>query len=180
MEAIKYEEKYSFSDYLNWEGRWELINGTAYNMAPAPYPKHQRVVFSIAKELDNNLNCQNCEVYISPVDWKVDEESVVQPDVAIFCETPAFQFFTKAPLLVVEVLSKSTAKKDVTVKYELYQKNGVKYYIIVEPESEVADIFVLEDGEYKFLKKVVDEVLTFEWENCSTKIDFGKLFSRKD
>lgn len=179
MEAIKYEEKYSFNDYLSWEGRWELIDGKAYNMAPAPYPKHQRVVFNIARELDENLNCQSCEVYISPVDWKIDENNVVQPDVAIFCETPVFQFFTNTPLLIVEVLSKSTAKKDVTVKYELYQKNGVKYYIMVAPDSEVADIFVLEDGEYKFLKKAVDEVLTFEWESCSTKIDFGKLFGKK-
>jgi len=141
MEAIKYKERYSYSDYIEWEGRWELIDGVAYNMAPAPYPKHQRAVANIWRELEENLNCQSCEVYISPIDWKIE-------------------------------------KKDVTVKYELYQKNGVKYYIMVEPDSEVTDIFILENVEYKFLKKAVDEVITFEWENCSTKIDFGKLFGK--
>lgn len=141
MEAIKYKERYSYSDYIEWEGRWELIDGVAYNMAPAPYPKHQRAVANIWRELEENLNCQSCEVYISPIDWKIE-------------------------------------KKDVTVKYELYQKNGVKYYIMVVPDSEVTDIFILENVEYKFLKKAVDEVITFEWENCSTKIDFGKLFGK--
>jgi len=177
MEAIKYERRFSYDDYVTWEGRWELIDGIAYNMSPAPYPKHQKIVFNIAKEIEANLNCDNCEVYISPIDWKIDEESVVQPDVAIFCETPVLQFFTKTPFLIVEVLSKSTAKKDITVKYELYQKSGVKYYILVEPESEVSDIFVLEDKEYKFLKKVAaDASLVFEHNECTTKIDFANVF----
>jgi len=57
MEALKYDnfQYYTYDDYKEWEESWELINGVAYAMAPAPYPKHQKIVFQIGKELDNNL-----------------------------------------------------------------------------------------------------------------------------
>ena len=182
MDALKFEDfkYYTYDDYKEWEGLWELIDGVAYAKAPTPSPKHQRVVANVCKELDKNFECSNevCEFYISPIDWKIDETTVVQPDVALFCEEPTKQYFTKTPPLVVEVLSKATAYKDVTVKFDLYQKEGVKFYIIIEPESEVADIFELEDSEYKLLKKCTNkDEFEFEIEsNCKTKIDFAKVF----
>ena len=177
MEAIKYE---NFPYYKEWDESWELINGIAYAMAPAPYPKHQRVVFKISKELDKNLKCSNksCEIYVAPIDWKIDETSVVQPDVALFCEETNKQFFSKTPPLIVEVLSKSTALKDVTTKYNLYEKQGVLYYIIIEPNSEISDIFKLIDGEYQLMKKATKEdVYEFEFsDECSSAVDFSTVF----
>jgi len=84
---------YTHKDYLEWDGRWELIDGIAYAMSPAPYPKHQKVVLQVSWELKNSLDCQNCVVYVSPIDWKIDEATVVQPDVAIFCEETTEQYF---------------------------------------------------------------------------------------
>ncbi len=182
MEALKYEnfQYYTYDDYKEWEGSWELIDGVAYAMAPAPYPKHQSVVFKISKELDKNLECskKNCEVYISPIDWKVDESTVVQPDVALFCEKTSKQYFSKTPPLVVEVLSKATALKDVTTKMRLYEREGVEFYIIVEPNTELSDIFKLVDGEYKLMKKCTkEESYRFVFsDKCSTEVDFSMLF----
>jgi len=61
MGAIKYDDfkYYTYNDYKDWDGAWELIDGVAYAMSPAPYPKHQKIVFKLAKELDESLNCQN-------------------------------------------------------------------------------------------------------------------------
>ena len=179
--AIAYDNlpKYTYDDYVTWEGDWELIDGTAYAMAPAPYPKHQKIVFKIGKELDAHLECEEsvCEVYISPVDWKVDSQTVVQPDVALFCEETEKQYFSKRPPLVVEVLSKATALKDVTSKFDLYEREGVEYYIIIEPESEISDIFKLVDSKYALQKKATKEdSYDFVWDSCSTKVDFSKLF----
>lgn len=182
MEAIKYNDfkYYTYDDYKKWEESWELIDGIAYAMSPAPYPKHQKVVFRVSKELDKNLLCADseCEVYIAPVDWKVSENTVVQPDVAIFCEDTQRQYFSKTPLIVLEVLSKSTALKDVTSKYELYQREGVLYYIIIEPNSEISDIFKLINGEYTLIKKATKEdKYDFELsDECKTSIDFSTLF----
>jgi len=182
MAVLKYEnfQYYTYQDYKEWEGRWELIDGIAYSMSPAPYPKHQRVVSHIWRELDKNLEClnKNCEVYISPVDWKINDNTTVQPDVAIFCEDTDKQFFSKTPPIVVEVLSKATAIKDVTTKFKLYEKEGVEFYIIVEPNSEISDIFRLIDGEYQLMKKATkDDIYNFELSNeCSTSIDFSTIF----
>ena len=182
VEAIDYENfpYYTYSDYKKWDGSWEIIDGIAYAMSPAPYPKHQKVTFKVAKELDDNFNCEvnECEIYISPIDWKIDEATVVQPDIAIFCEDTNNQYFSKTPPLVVEVLSKATALKDVTTKFKLYEKQGVEFYIIIEPESEVFDVYKLEDSKYKHIKKGV-KIDSFEFNlsnGCSTKIDFSKVF----
>ena len=181
MVALKYEnfQYYTYQDYKEWDGRWELIDGIAYSMSPVPYPKHQRVVGYIWRELDKNLDCKNknCEVYIAPVDWKINDNTTVQPDVAIFCEATKKQYFSKTPPLVVEVLSKSTAFKDVTTKLKSYEKEGVEFYIIIEPNSEISDIFKLVNGTYALQKKATKEdSYDFELENCSTKVDFSKLF----
>ena len=182
MAAIEYDNfpYYTYEDYKAWEGEWELIDGVAYAMAPAPYPIHQKVVAHIWRELDKNLTCTdpNCELYISPVDWKVSESTVVQPDVALFCEETAQQYFTKTPPLVVEVLSKATALKDVTTKMKLYEREGVLFYIIVEPNSQLSDIFQLIDGRYQLVKKATrEERYRFELsEACHTEVDFSMLF----
>lgn len=182
MAAISYDafQYYTFEDYSQWEDRWELIEGIAYAMSPAPYPKHQKTVFKIAGELDTHLKCNNdlCEVYISPVDWKVDENTVVQPDVALFCEVPKGQFFSKTPPIVVEVLSKATALKDVTTKKDLYEKQGVLFYIIVEPHTEVADLYELVKGEYQHIDKYTKEDICalLVSDTCKTEIHFSKVF----
>ena len=182
MEAIKYDnfQYFNYDDYKTWEESWELIDGIAYAMAPAPYPVHQKVVFRISKELDANLECSDelCEVYISPVDWKVNDSTVVQPDVVLFCEKTDKQYFSKTPPLVVEVLSKATALKDVTSKFDLYEREGVLYYVIVEPNTELTDIYKLIDGTYQHVKKLnKTESYTFELnDGCETAVDLSKIF----
>jgi len=182
MAAIDYDsfQYYTYDDYATWDDSWELIDGVPYAMSPAPYPKHQKVVAHIWKELDSNLECADkaCEVYISPVDWKIDETTVVQPDVSLFCEETDKQFFSKTPLLVVEVLSKATALKDVTTKKELYERTGVLYYIIIEPNTEIADVYRLSEGMYihdgKYTK---EDTFNFELPDaCRTSVDFSMVF----
>lgn len=182
MEAVKYTNipGYSYDDYKKWEGSWELIDGLAYAMVPAPHPKHQRIVAKIWQELDKHLICanQNCEAYISPVDWKVDEHTVVQPDVAIFCEAVTHPYFSQTPLLVVEVLSKATALKDVTTKMKLYEREGVGFYIIIDPNNEQGNIFKWVDGKYERAKQVrKEETVPFVFSDaCHTQVDFSTLF----
>ena len=182
MEALKYEnfQYYTYDNYKAWEDAWELIDGIAYAMSPAPYPKHQKVVARIWQELDKNLRCANkdCEVYLAPIDWKVNDSTVVQPDVVLFCEKTNNQYFSKTPPLIVEVLSKSTALKDVTTKMKLYEREGVEFYIIIEPTTELSDVFRLVDGEYHLMKKcTTEDSYRFELsDECLTEVDFSKVF----
>ena len=62
------------------------------------------------------------------------------------------------PDMVVEVLSKSTKKKDVSIKKDLYEFNGVREYWIVDPWAKSVAVYLLRDGKY-FLE---DEYILFD------------------
>ncbi len=180
MAALEMLDRYTYEDYKKWDGRWELIDGVAYAMAPAPYLKHQKIVLYIAKEMDENLECDECEVYVSPVDWVIDERTVVQPDVVLTCEEieEDAKFLRKTPQIVVEVLSLATALKDLTTKFNLYEKEGVPYYVIINPKTEEVEVFGLQNGKYVMKEKFEGKGrCRFSWDDCATTIDFTKVFT---
>ncbi len=169
--------RHTWQDYLEREGRWELIDGVFYAMAPVPHPRHQRLVLRLATELEEHLDCDDCEVYVSPIDWRIDDHTVVQPDVAIFCEPPERPYFSRTPPLIVEVLSPATAYKDLEIKRKLYERCGVQFYVIVEPTDQFADIFECIRGGYQFRSKALyGHRFAFDLEGCGTAIDFSRVF----
>jgi len=182
MGALRVEDAYpvySYEDYKEWEGRWELIDGIAYAMAPMPMIKHQRIVNKIGWQLQEIFqDCKRCQV-LQPVDWKIDENTVVQPDNLVICHTPKNEsYLTKAPEIIFEVLSKSTAKKDTTVKFDIYEKEGVKYYFIVNPDDEVVKVYELKNGKYIKVGDFSDEVMEFKIDKCESdfRFDFSKIW----
>lgn len=175
MGALKLEDlpHYGYDDYKIWEGQWELIDGIAYAMAPAPMIKHQSISNNIGWELKNIFqNCKKCQALL-PVDWHISEDTIVQPDNCVICHKPSNEaYITKAPKIIFEILSKSTAKKDQGLKYDLYEKEGVKYYIIVDPKEELAKIYELKDGRYIKLCDATDEIVSFKIKECNSILDF--------
>lgn len=182
MGALRIEDafpRYSYDDYRHWEGKWELINGIAYAMSPMPILKHQKITNKIGRQLDEIFDeCKNCQV-LQPVDWKIDEHTIVQPDNLVICHTPKNEYYlTKAPEIVFEVLSKSTAKKDLGIKFDLYEKEGVKFYFIINPDDEVAKVYKLKEGRYIKIGDFSDEILDFSIDKCDKKLsfDFSKIW----
>jgi Uma2 family endonuclease len=175
MGAIRLDEipYYTYDDYKLWKGEWEVIYGVAYAMSPAPMITHQIISSKIARYLDEALEeCQECKSLL-PVDWKIAEDTIVQPDNLVICHEPRNKaYLTKAPEIIFEILSKSTASKDKNLKYKLYEQEGVKYYIIVHPDDKVAKVYKLHDGKYIKVCDAVDEVVTFEIQKCSQTFDF--------
>jgi len=182
MSALKTEDaypRYNYDDYINWEDRWELINGIAYSMAPAPTIKHQKISNNIAWELNNIFKDYSFCTATIFVDWKISEDTIVQPDNLVICHKPQNEkYLTKAPVIIFEILSKSTARKDLTVKYELYEKEGVKYYCIVNPNDEVAKVYKLKDGKYIKAGDFSDEKFEFKIDKCDglKEFDFNKIW----
>lgn len=168
---------YSYDDYKLWNGDWELIYGVPHAMSPAPLIEHQRISSTIDWQLKNLLiDCNECQVLL-PVDWKIDEETVVQPDNLVICDKPEnAAFLTKAPVLIFEILSKSTAKKDRTTKYALYEREGVKFYVIVDPDNQVAKVYTLDKGTYIKVKDASTESIDFDLGDCNFSFDFSKLW----
>jgi len=173
---LKKEKKFTYKDYLEWqdEKRWEIIDGVAYDMSPAPSRKHQWIVGELFTQFHNYLKGKPCQVYVAPFDVRLpygdeadsDIETVVQPDIVVVCDSKKLDDAgcRGAPDIVIEVTSPHTAKKDLLTKRSLYEKHKVKEYWIIFPETEEVVIFRLKDGkygepeEYKKGDKIVTEI----------------------
>lgn len=83
------------------------------------------------------------------------------------------------PVLVFEIVSPSTARKDKVLKYQLYEKAGVKYYCIVDPETRSAEVFTLgnNDQRYRGIGEFQEGKITVDLGKCSIDIDFSKIFA---
>lgn len=120
----KYRPHYTYADYELWEGKRELIDGMPYAMSPSPNIRHQSINGSLFTNFQKAIEkgCQKCKVYM-PLDWKIDEKTVVQPDLlALFKPITTSQYLDVTPAMVVEILSPSTAYKDRHQKFELYEQ----------------------------------------------------------
>ena len=161
LPAHKEVERYTYGDYLNWpdEERWELIDGEAYDMSPAPSRWHQQISMELAKQIAVFLTGKKCEVYHAPFDVRLPEAdeddsetmTVVQPDIAVICDPAKLdnRGCRGAPDFVVEILSPFTASKDQIEKLALYEKHGVKEYWIIHPTDNLLTAHLLgKDGKY--------------------------------
>lgn len=110
-----------------------------------------------------------------PVDWQIDEETVVQPDLLIICEPiSGLRLRTVSPC-IFEILSPSTRRKDQTVKLELYQTQGVKYYVLVDPETRSQEVFVLNHlHQYERLENSPSWTMTVG--SCVLHINMGEVW----
>ena len=146
----KTKKGFTYADYLTWpdDERWELINGEAYNMTPAPTTRHQNIVYNVSFILKSKLLNKSCRPFVAPTDVVFSEYDVVQPDVFVVCDEKKITEanIQGAPDLIVEVLSPATALKDKREKKNLYEKYGVKEYIIVDPAAQYVERFLLEEG----------------------------------
>lgn len=168
---------YTYDDYKDWAGDWELINGTAYAMSPAPSVTHQSVSTKIARFLDEALDdCKKCRALL-PVDWRVSDDTVVQPDNLVVCHPVEGAYITRAPVLIFEILSKSTALKDQHTKFAIYEREGVKYYVIVNAEDRSAKIYQLHEGLYIKLCDVGTESVDFDLGECAIHFYFSLIWA---
>ena len=174
MGVLEYMDYYTKDDYYKWEGEWELIYGYPYAMAPFALPIHQKISGKILRQLDENLdNCSKCSALME-VEVEFNEDTIVRPDTMVVC-VELDKKITKTPEIIFEVVSKSSARRDESLKFELYQKEGVKYYSLVYPDSQKIKVFKLKDGKFIKIGDFSDEVFTYELE-CPITIDFKKIF----
>lgn len=153
-------DRYTYGQYLHWpdDVRYELIDGQAWMMAPAPNIEHQDIAGEIFRQCANTLEGAPCRVYIAPVDVRLprgneadeDIDTVVQPDVLLVCDPAKIdrRGVRGAPDWVVEVLSPSTAARDQIAKRRIYERAGVREYWLVHPTDRTLTMHRLVDGRY--------------------------------
>jgi Uma2 family endonuclease len=142
--------------------RHELIDGQ-FVMSPAPGIDHQTITGSLYWMLRNVVRGTELKVLAAPCDVVLGP-NVVQPDVVLAARRDfGADDLPVPPILAVEVLSPSTARRDRGRKRELYSDAGVKHYWIVDPEAPSVTVYELIDGAYLETAHVVgDHTLTIE------------------
>ncbi len=126
--------------------RYEFIGGRLY-MTPAPFTRHQRVLARLWSALLRILvDSGRGEVLSAPLLVQFPgTEDRVQPDLLFVSGERRAIIGEKqilgTPDLVVEILSPSTAHRDRGIKLDLYARNGVRQYWIVDPVEDVVDVW---------------------------------------
>lgn len=132
--------------------RYELLEGELV-VSPAPMRRHQRAVMELVLFLARARDAGYGDVYIAPFDVAFDPHNVTEPDL-LFVRRERLDIITDtkvqgAPDLVVEVLSPSTADRDLRAKRQVYAKFRVPYYWIVDPEARTVQVLTLEPAGYR-------------------------------
>ena len=136
--------------------RHELIDGQ-FIMTPAPSSAHQISVTSLTLLLGNALRDTRLQVLVAPLDVVLGPH-VVEPDLLVTPRAALGEHdLSTPPLLVVEILSPSTAHIDRGRKRELYEDFGVAHYWIVDPGAPNVTIMELEGIRYKVVARAVGD-----------------------
>jgi len=161
---------FTYGDYVNFPDdgkRWELIDGVAYMMA-APNGNHQGILMSLGSLFHVHLRGKKCRVYPAPYDVRIPLfrgqpdstiTTVVQPDLVIYCNPNNYdkKGGRAAPELAVEILSPASGRMDKHRKFMLYERAGVKEYWLVDPDSEMVEIYRLTDGKFREVGRYADD-----------------------
>jgi Uma2 family endonuclease len=170
IKQLDLKGSYTYADYLLWQfnDRVELIKGKIFKMSPAPSSSHQRISGELTYYLSRVFRKSACQMFVAPFDVRLinfkdstnDKQitSVVQPDLCVICDTNKLdeKGCIGAPDLIIEILSPGNSNREMTIKFDLYEENGVKEYWIVNQSEKTILIYVLKDNKFIGLKPIVE------------------------
>lgn len=182
---VKKQGEYTVEDYYNWpeDERIELIDGVIYHVS-MPSIKHQRIVGEIDFIFKSFVRKKKgkCEIFGAGIDVRLDcdDKTMVVPDITVICGKDKFteQYLDGSPDLVVEVLSPSTRKKDMTIKLDKYANAGVREYWVIDPKKETVVVYEFNEEE-EFEMQI--HIYTFEHQvpvgiwNDECVVDFAEI-----
>ncbi len=165
IEQLDFNKTYTYADYLSWKfsDYVELLKGKIYQMA-APSRKHQLVSRLIFTPISQHLWRRSCEIYHAPFDVRLAKTdgsiSVVQPDICVICDPAKLDDAgcNGAPDLIIEILSPGNTKKEMKIKYEIYEEAGVKeYWLVSLSEKTILQYILGDNGKYSASRPLTDE-----------------------
>lgn len=177
MRNIAYEEYYTVVDYNQWEGNWELIQGMPYAMSPSPMFDHQYATGKIFSILEQQLEeCSKCFPAVE-IDWQISDDTVVKPDVLVVCKRE--KRVTSTPEIIFEVVSPSSVKRDEQTKFNLFEKEGVKYYALVYHEKKRVKVYQHVSFKYQKIADFTDEgIFELQINDCEISFDTKVLWKK--
>ncbi|MDX1941310.1 MAG: Uma2 family endonuclease [Saprospiraceae bacterium] len=152
------EKIYTHDEYLaleeRAEGKHEFVNGKIIEMSGASAP-HNLIAMSIGSALKVALRGREKKHFVMGSDMKIRIEAINQtryPDALVICDK--LEFYKKRtdvitnPLLIVEVLSRSTEDFDRTLKFEEYKfLPSFKEYVLIHQDRPFVTTYFREEEE---------------------------------
>jgi Uma2 family endonuclease len=135
------------------ETKSELVNGVIYAMAGAK-PRHNALSVNIASELRTRLRGSPCRVFSSDQRIRIEATSMnTYPDAVVSCSPRFHPKFTDAlvnPIVIVEVLSKSTEDYDHGAKFAHYRSipSFAEYVLVSQRRHQVEHFRRIEPGQW--------------------------------
>ncbi len=171
IKQLDLKGSYTYADYLLWnfKERVELIKGKIFKMSPAPSRSHQEISWLLARQLDKVFHKSSCKMYSAPFDVRLinfkesssDNQiiTVIQPDLCVVCDTNKLdeKGCIGAPDLIIEIVSPGNSNREMTIKFDLYEENGVKEYWIVNQAEKTILIYVLVEDKYVGIKPITEK-----------------------
>ena len=142
---------------------YEIIGGEKF-MSPAATLTHSDIIGRLYLFIANHLmEHKSGYVYSDNVDVHFSDGTLFKPDLCVVLKAnenilAGRKAIYGAPDMVVEVLSKSTRRNDLTIKKDIYEAQGVREYWIVDPYMKAISVYLLRDGKYFF----DDEYILFD------------------
>jgi len=175
------KRKLDYSDLQVTPGdgrRYELVRGDLL-VTPSPSLRHQQASRELLVQLMAYFHERSLgEVFYAPVDLILTGHDVFVPDLVVTTDpgSPSGRGIEKPPLLVVEILSPSTAKVDRGLKAQRYAELGVAHYWLVDPERRTLECHRLEQGAFQLLIAGQDDTVLAHsaWDGLS--IDLTRLW----
>lgn len=181
MSKVAVDNSLSESEYYLLEEeskiRHEYIDGDLFAMAGATR-KHNLLNTNITRALGNELEDSDCEIYAGDLLVKLRDGHDVYPDVAVACgdiDTNENEIILFNPIVVFEILSKSTEQRDRGDKAEDYFKlKSLKDYVLVSQNRVRVEHFSKQKNNVWTLKiyENLDEVVDLESINCKINLEF--------
>jgi Uma2 family endonuclease len=135
----------SLADFLTWEGqqpeRYERVGGVVRMMTGGTID-HNRIALNVVDVLRRQLRGSDCEAFVNDVKVVTPEEDVMYPDVVVVCgEIPGKATWVETAVIVVEVLSASTAERDHGPKRWAYQTiPSLQHYVLIDQNEAAAEV----------------------------------------
>jgi len=185
MQATKLQ-KLTIEEYLEIEqssdNKYEYHDGYIYGMAGGTV-NHGRISTNISREIGNNLikKGSSCEIFNSDVKLHIQKENrYVYPDGMVVCGDLQYSEDYKEaitnPILIIEVLSKSTADYDRGDKFFFYQQiKSLQEYILIEQDKMQIDIYSRRKNLWK-ISRVTQKDGTLHLSSLDITIDLNEIY----
>ena len=163
---------------FGWTGTIRYL----HRISPAPNLAHQRITTALTGLFWQHLREKDCQVFTAPFDVRLDDKTVVQPDICVVCDAEKLdvQGCNNAPDLVIEVLSPGNSKREMRHKFMAYETAGVREYWIVSPYDKAVLVYTMnEEDKFIGLPPYTDEQVLSPVLFPDLAIDLGELFGSK-